>query len=272
MRAMTLLRAVAHRGRLPPDALGPIERAVALSPIDLPAYAAWLGVPADPPPLPALYPWAQAAHLRLLIDPSVGVPVLGMVHANNWIARVAPIPERPEVTLRVVEVDPIAGRRALQLDTLWHGPHGVAAAMRSTYLFRGKTADPQRPPTAEDPPLPERAAARSWAASAGRAYAQVSGDYNPIHLAAPLARMLGQKGAIAHGMAIAAAAWADDGARAPYQEVSFRRPVVLPATTTTHRDPATGAFRVVGADGTVHARGLHGDPDAARAALDLLLP
>jgi len=269
---LSLLRAALRRGRLPDGPLAPVERAIALPEPATNAYAAWLGVAADPPPLTWLYPWAQGAHLDLLIDPAVDVPVVGMVHAGNIIARVGDLPERPEVTLRLVEIDPIAGRRAVRVDTLVHAQHGVAAAMRSTYLFRGRaSAGPKRPPEPTDP-LPDRAAERAWAASAGRAYARVSGDYNPIHLAAPLARLLGQRGTVLHGLAVAAAAWVDDGARACSQEITFRRPVLLPGRTTTERDPATGAFRVVAPDGTLHALGRHGNADVAAALLAEIAP
>lgn len=274
MSASTLLRAALRRGRLPPTPLDPVDREVLLDDRAIAPYAAWLGVPADRPPLTWLYPLAQTAHLELLIDPAVRAPVVGMVHAGNAIAQVAPLPSDRLVELTLSEVAPIAGRRTLQMRTAWRDQGRVVAAMRSTYLVPG-AATPgtgSRTEAPPDPDLPLVDEPTAWPASAGRAYAKVAGDYNPIHLAAPLARLLGQRGAIAHGMAAAAIAWRDDGSRDALQEVTFRRPIVLPTTTCTHRDPDTGTFRVVGADGTVHARGRHGDLDAARAFLHTLFP
>ncbi len=266
MGATTLLRAALRRGRVPEGPFPTVERRLTVPERDVAAYAGWLGVPAAPAPLTWLYPSAQEAHLEAMIAPDARVPVVGMVHASNTIARVAPVPARAAITLRIAETDRIAGRRALGLDTVFLGEDGApVAAMRSVYLLPGRAERAPKAAAADEHALPEIAPPVAWSRSAGRAYARVSGDYNPIHLAAPLARLLGQRGTILHGLAMAAVAWRDAGGSAALQTVTFRRPLVLPATSSTHHDPATGAFRVVGADGTVHARGDHGDLDAARA-------
>lgn len=275
MSVSTLLRAALRRGKLPATALRPVDRTVHHDDRLIEPYAAWLGVPTGPPPLTWLYPLAQTAHLELLIDPAVRAPVVGMVHAGNAIAQVAPLPSDRLVELTLSEVAPIAGRRTLQICTAWRDQGRVVAAMRSTYLVPGAAKSGptgSRTQATPDPDLPLVDEPTVWLASAGRAYAKVAGDYNPIHLAAPLARLLGQRGAIAHGMAASAIAWRDDGARAAFQEVTFRRPIVLPTTTLTHRDPDSGDFRILGDDGTVHARGRHGDLEAARAFLHTLFP
>jgi acyl dehydratase len=67
---------------------------------------------------------------------------------------------------------------------------------------------------------------------AGRRYAAVSGDRNPIHLHGVPARLLGQKGAIAHGMWTKARCLAALEAQLPDAftvEVAFKLPVLLPA-------------------------------------------
>jgi acyl dehydratase len=46
----------------------------------------------------------------------------------------------------------------------------------------------------------------------GRAYAAVSGDFNPIHLSVLSAKALGMRRSIAHGMYLASRALADVGA------------------------------------------------------------
>lgn len=68
----------------------------------------------------------------------------------------------------------------------------------------------------------------------GRQYAKVSGDYNPIHLYNPTAKLLGFKRAIAHGMWAKAFAlsklsdvYADEDAFRV--DVKFKLPVFLPA-------------------------------------------
>jgi acyl dehydratase len=69
-----------------------------------------------------------------------------------------------------------------------------------------------------------------------RAYAQVSGDRNPLHLDDDVARAAGFGGVIAHGMftmghlAAAVAGWAGDGAFVRRFRVQFRSPVSMGET------------------------------------------
>ena len=106
----------------------------------------------------------------------------------------------------------------------------------STYLARGggdETAVSEGPPDVDD--LASRALVRlRFADDAGRRYAAVSGDVNPIHLHALSARAFGFDRAIAHGMFSFARVLASLGARVPAagsSTVWFRKPVKLPSTT-----------------------------------------
>lgn len=93
-----------------------------------------------------------------------------------------------------------------------------------------------------------------------RAYAEASGDHNPIHLDDDAARALGLPGVIAHGMLSWArvlsevAVWAGGMDRIHSSVVRFARPVVVPAEGAacleiTGRvrpvDPGTGRRTVV---------------------------
>ena len=106
----------------------------------------------------------------------------------------------------------------------------------STYLARGggdEAAVSDSPPDVSA--LAGRAIVRwRFAEDAGRRYASVSGDVNPIHLHALSARALGFDRAIAHGMFSYARVMASLGARVPAagsSTVWFRKPVKLPSTT-----------------------------------------
>ena len=84
-------------------------------------------------------------------------------------------------------------------------------------------------------------------ADTGRRYAAVSGDRNPIHLHPLPARLLGQPGAIAHGMWTHARCLAALAGRLPDAftvEVAFKRPVRLPADVAfaTWRDELERRF------------------------------
>jgi acyl dehydratase len=66
----------------------------------------------------------------------------------------------------------------------------------------------------------------------GRAYAAVSGDFNPIHLSVLSAKALGMRRSIAHGMYLASRALADVGPAKGESfswDVTFEAPVFLPA-------------------------------------------
>jgi acyl dehydratase len=97
-------------------------------------------------------------------------------------------------------------------------------------------------------------------ADTGRRYAAVSGDVNPIHLAAPAARAFGFPRAIAHGMWTAARCLASlESWTPPAHEVriAFRRPVLLPSSVELRTRPVDGGwlFGLGSRSGTEHLRG-----------------
>jgi acyl dehydratase len=109
-----------------------------------------------------------------------------------------------------------------------NGPNGGAAAGRSP-----------------NEPLPATATWR-LPGDLGRRYASVSGDFNPIHIHPLTARLFGFPTAIAHGMWTKARALAalEGTLPAAYTvEVSFRRPILLPATVEFAEAAADGGLR-----------------------------
>jgi acyl dehydratase len=80
---------------------------------------------------------------------------------------------------------------------------------------------------------------------AGRRYAAVSGDVNPIHLSGLTAKAFGFKRAIAHGMWVKACALAALSGRLPdavVADVGFRKPLFLPSTVTLSTAEAGGGW------------------------------
>ena len=113
---------------------------------------------------------------------------------------------------------------------------------QSTFLHRCKTGIERNTKTIETADG-ER---QQWslAKDLGRRYAAVSGDYNPIHLGAPSAKLFGFKKAIAHGMWSKARCLAALEAVTPeagYQiNVDFLKPVYLPSTVNFYSKPEEG--------------------------------
>jgi acyl dehydratase len=80
---------------------------------------------------------------------------------------------------------------------------------------------------------------------AGRRYAKVSGDVNPIHLNALAAKAFGFKRAIAHGMWVKARALAAFAGRLPDAvsvDVEFHKPLYLPSTVGLSTAHAEGGW------------------------------
>ena len=119
----------------------------------------------------------------------------------------------------------------------WEGTSGVLKRTPS-----GKTKRTPRPPAAPgEDPGPRRSCLWRVPSDAGRRYASVSGDYNPIHLYPMTARLFGFKRAIVHGMWSLGRCVAElqDEARAMETgavslETAFKTPVLLPCHVAFH--------------------------------------
>jgi acyl dehydratase len=166
------------------------------------------------------------------------VAMVGLVHVENRITWTRPLEygEKLDVTVHAADLRPHRRGRLVDLvaevtsddDVVWRGV--------STYLARGggdEAVASGSPPEVAD--LMSRAVVQlRFAEDAGRRYASVSGDVNPIHLHALSARAFGLARAIAHGMFSYARVVASIGARVPAagsSTVWFRKPVMLPSTT-----------------------------------------
>ncbi|MDQ2795655.1 MAG: hypothetical protein M3Y06_00565 [Actinomycetota bacterium] len=215
-----------------------------------------LGVPVDPdtvidyahlcgftvgahPPMPWPHLLGFPLQAAVMSRRDFPVALVGLVHLQNSIAWTRPLaygetvdvhvhPERLRPHRRGRLVDLVTEVTVDAHDMVWRGV--------STYLARGQGDESVTEPGPPDittlrdqqggPRLP-------FGEDAGRRYAAVSGDVNPIHLHALTARPLGFPRAIAHGMFTYARVLADIGTRVPTSGTStvwFRQPVTLPST------------------------------------------
>lgn len=191
--------------------------------------------------LPPTYPHLVAFPLQMAVMSGHGfpLPLLGAVHVENRIEVVLGIGVDEPLDVSVWAADLRPHRRGRQVDlvsevsvrgdVVWRGT--------STYLARG--AEHPEAPSSEPPStaaLERVKAGPLWrlGEGTGRAYAAVSGDWNPIHVHALTARPLGFPSAIAHGMYSYARALASLGPKLPESgltsRVWFRKPVRLPST------------------------------------------
>lgn len=177
------------------------------------------------------------AAMSVMVREDFPLPLLGMVHLRNEVEHFAPI--AADRTVDVVAyaqnlgshpsgttLEVVAEVRA-EGEMLWRGV--------STYLARGiwPGEKPVRDAVAHpifEPPV--RTGSWRLGADTGRRYAAVLGDYNPIHLSAASAKLLGMKRQIAHGMYLAGRALATAAPReGGYRwDVEFKTPAFLPGT------------------------------------------
>lgn len=167
------------------------------------------------------------------------LPLLGMIHLRNRVQQRSPVlfSDSLDVSARV---ENLRGHRAgTQVDVvaevrLSGSPESSWLGV-STYLAKGVFLPgidkPSPAPARADFKAPDPTALWQLGVDTGRAYAAVSGDFNPIHLSVLSAKALGMRRSIAHGMYLAARALADVGPSRGDSfswDVDFDSPVFLP--------------------------------------------
>ncbi len=260
--------AVTARGRggdLPDTRLA--RRGVAVDPAHLAAYTRVCRLPLNDV-LPATYPHMLSFPLQmaLMTDRSFPLALPGLVHVRNRIEQLRPIGAGASLDLEVWAERFATHRSGATVDLravvsadgreLWRST--------STYLARGATAPEGAPAADVEVPVGalERVAA-TWRVpdDAGRRYAKVSGDVNPIHLSGLTAKAFGFKRAIAHGMWVKARVLGSLANRLPAAfdyDVAFSKPLFLPSTVTLSTAQAGGGWDVAvrsATSGTEHLVG-----------------
>jgi acyl dehydratase len=184
--------------------------------------------------LPPTYPHVLAFPLAIELMAAGDFPfgVLGLVHVNNAIEQIRPLVAGERLDLLVWAERLAEHPRGRTVDVVAEGSVGGEPAWRdrSTYLHREGGGSKDGGKERKEPP--DADAVWDVPGDTGRRYASVSGDRNPIHLHSVSARLLGQPGAIAHGMwtkARCLAALQGHLADAFTVEVGFKLPVRLPA-------------------------------------------
>ncbi|MBB5870916.1 acyl dehydratase [Allocatelliglobosispora scoriae] len=196
--------------------------------------------------LPATYPHVLgfAAMMRLMTGWDFPFPVVGLVHIANRITQVRPIRADEPLELSVHAADLRPHRRGRQFDIVMTGTVDGEEVWRevSTNLRRGSSpstvsagGDASTESESERGSERELPAAQAFwrvARSDADAYAEVSGDRNPIHTSYLGARLLGFPRPIAHGMWTKARLLAALAGHLPESftvDVAFKAPILLPA-------------------------------------------
>ncbi|SOC47872.1 MaoC like domain-containing protein [Blastococcus aggregatus] len=233
----------------------------------LAAYARVCRLPLDDV-LPATYPHMLTFPLQmaLMTDRAFPLGLVGLVHVRNRIEVLRPVRAEEALDLEVWAERFATHRSGATVDLCATATVGGAEVWRSrsTYLSRGATAPDGAPEADVEVPVGalERVAA-TWRVpdDAGRRYAKVSGDVNPIHLSGLTAKALGFKRAIAHGMWVKARVLGALAGRLPEAlefDVQFKKPLFLPSTVALSTAEVAGGWDVAvrnAGSGTEHVVG-----------------
>jgi acyl dehydratase len=286
-------RGVRARGAAPVlDATSPRRKAaceraeIRIDPAHVRDYARATGGDAVPtffealPVTPPFYcaTWETAQALEMFAALETPLPLGAMVHVSTDMVWARPLPPGDPIRCRV-ELDRVERTpRGLKLTVLsrnWMGAGQLCSQGTSAFMVR------TRAPGDGESPTPQRTADPAsdggwtelarWplAAGAGRRYARVSGDYNPIHLWPWTARPFGFRAPILHGYALAARTahtliaqrLRGEPAALRRMRIAFRAPLPLPSTAVLLIDEAGAEhrFRVAAPDGAmVYAEGTYG--------------
>lgn len=236
---------------------------------------------ADELPPTYLHVHAFPVAMRLMTDRSFPLPLLGLVHVTNRIVQERPVRAAEAVSLRVRAENLRRTERGSAVDLVAFAEAGGERvwSSTSTYLRRGgpgggeggssSGGDGEGRSTGRgdgdgrsdrgggepsEPAASRPAATWRLPGDAGRRYAAVSGDINPIHLHPLTARLFGFPRAIAHGMWTKARCLAALEGRIPERaviEVEFRKPVLLPSKVefASSRSPGGRSFELRSAGG-----------------------
>lgn len=191
--------------------------------------------------------------MSLLTEKDFPLPLLGMVHISNTITSLKPIRIDDELEIEAS----IDGARPHYAGTLLDSMIRVSVggeevySSHSEYLVRGSDFGGERPerPQREEFVAPRATAQWKLDGRAGRTYAAVSGDSNPIHLTKLTAKVFGFDRPIVHGMYSASRAFSATATdlEKPFEWfVGFDAPIKLPGTVEFAVSKENGSAHYVG--------------------------
>ncbi|KQZ44300.1 MaoC/PaaZ C-terminal domain-containing protein [Duganella sp. Root1480D1] len=217
-------------------------------------YNALLGFAADALPVSFYYLPAQRAHMATMLEDVFPFRLVGMIHVANDIRELRQADRALPMELATqVVIEPAAANGARYCELLTTGSQSGQGVFecRSRYLaVRGKRRADGGPQPGDHATQEAGQPAGEWslAADAGRRYASVSGDWNPIHLWRWSARLLGMKQPIIHGMHTVAKACAlleqREGRRLTAISARFKAPIPLGAKAELRLIEPAGGYQV----------------------------
>jgi len=219
----------------------------------------------DELPSTFLHVKAFPLHMAVMTDGAFPYGAVGLVHLRNRIEQLRPVraSETFDLTVYTMPVQPHPKGMTFTLVSEARVGDELVWRDASTMLRRGRpgAGAATLPPSMNGgPPASALPLAAEWKlpGDLGRRYGAASGDRNPIHMHALSAKLLGFPRAIAHGMwtkARCLAALESSLPPAYTVDVSFRKPILLPAKVAFASDGSHFAVRNPKDDTKIHLEG-----------------
>lgn len=215
-------------------------------------YSDAFGFPPGPVPLTYLYLLAQRAQLATMLDRAMPFRIVGLIHVSNDLAMHCEVrTDAPLVLVTTLSMPQPAANGAVEcvLETVASADGQTVFSCASRYLIkRGKRS---KHASASPAVAPVGDVVGEWVVTtdAGRRYAALSGDWNPIHLWPWSARLMGMRTPIIHGMEtmarVCAAFERSTNRRVTSLACRFKRAVPLGASATLMACKVPGSFVVL---------------------------
>jgi acyl dehydratase len=189
--------------------------------------------------------------MSLVLEEAFPFALMGLVHIENMVQQHRPVYADEKLNLTCYLSDLMSHRRGWQFKMNSEAYVGQELVWRSTStnLVRQNSTVTNDKKSPEAKTFSPKGVIEEWAlpTGLGRSYAKVSGDYNPIHLYALTAKLLGFQRHIVHGMWSKARVMSALSSHLPdtYEvKVKFKRPVLLPTQVvfSNQSDESDGRF------------------------------
>lgn len=176
-------------------------KGILINPKDVSQFAGFIGI-GNPTPFVYIYILAQRAQAALMLQKEFTIAIPGLVHIYNRLEEVNPIDYTAPFDIETqVDVEYKAEGSLVPTFSVAFLQRGqVVARCNSIYLAKRKSNKPKSTTTVDNPATkPFLSQEIVIPANAGRQYAKIAGDRNPIHTSTLLAKLFGFKRPIAHG-------------------------------------------------------------------------
>ena len=215
-------------------------------------YSDAFGFLPGPVPLTYLYLLAQRAQLATMLDRAMPFRIVGLIHVSNDLAMHCEVrTDAPLVLVTTLSMPQPGDNGAVEcvLETVASADGQTVFSCASRYLIKRGKRSKHASASPEVAPVGDVVGEWVVTTDAGRRYADLSGDWNPIHLWPWSARLMGMHAPIIHGMEtmarVCAAFERSTNRRVTSLTCRFKRAVPLGASATLMACEVPGSFVVL---------------------------